>query len=248
MTTKIQKFSFEIGLPTEGGLVELENNDGFIELEDGTGSVAEEVEYQSSIYKKIEATLLWRFNKAEVLTSIITQKARWYQNNYDKFWADWYTNVFNLATANSFGLAVWAIILNLPIELDIDPDPPDKLVFGFGPDVGAWSEGYGLNFFNANFSNGAAPVILSLSQRRFLLQLRYFQLQSRGSTAEINAFLPTIVGGINNGAGTIYCIDNLDMTITYVFTFTPDPELIPALYQYDVLPRPEGVDVSIIVS
>lgn len=240
MPTNIQNFEF-----SPPAFIELEDDQGFIELENGSGNIAQEIS-NSVISNNILKALLWRFNNALVLQSLITQKSEWYGEFYDQFWSSWYSDVFNLPTANAFGCAVWAIILNLPIQINNNPDPPDKPIFGFGPDVGSWEEGYGQNFYNANFSFGGTILDLTVAQRRFILQLRYFQLQSDCATPSINAFLPLIVNGVNEGSGTIYCVDNLDMTVTYVFTFTPDEQLIPALLIYDVLPRPAGVALNIV--
>lgn len=197
--------------------------------------------YGVDIENAINSSLLWQYNKALRLTSLVNQKATWYEDNYNLFWLNWYSDVFNLYTANIFGLAVWTIILNLPLRVNQQSDPEGKPIWGFGPDVGSWVAGYALNFENANFSNITTPQ-LNTEEIRFLLQLRYFQLQACGAVPEINQFLVTIVGGLSD-TGTIYVVDNLNMTITYFFTFTPRPALITALEFLDVLPRPSAVKV-----
>lgn len=200
---------------------------------------------ESSIKRFITAALLWQYNNAPIITSLITQKATWYNTNYSVFWADWYRDVFNLKTCNNFGITVWCIILQLPIQTDA-VDPPNKPIFGFGPDTGAWTPGYAKNFGHSNFSEVSTPQ-LNFQEKRFLLQLRFFQLHSDTDTLGINAFLPTIIGEINNGSGTLFVFDNLNMTVTYTFTFTPRPVLIEALEKYDVLPRASGVKVIIVL-
>ena len=51
-------------------------------------------------------SLLWQYNEAETLQSILQQKQDWYDLNFSQFWDDWYNDVFNLQTANNFGLSV----------------------------------------------------------------------------------------------------------------------------------------------
>ena len=79
--------------------------------------------------------LLWQYNDAENLQSVLQQKQDWYTINQTEFWQDWYDNVFNLLTANQFGLNVWAIILGLPLNVTLAPS--DGLdIFCFGIDNG----------------------------------------------------------------------------------------------------------------
>src|ERR1700730_2318587 len=61
--------------------------------------------------------LKWLQNEAPNLQSLVNQKAAWYSQFHESFWANWQVNVFNLQTANSFGLMVWCIILGVPSQL-----------------------------------------------------------------------------------------------------------------------------------
>src|ERR1700733_14966336 len=58
--------------------------------------------------------ILWQYNDAINLQALLEAKDSWYFNNQTQFWNHWFNNVFNLATANDFGLAVWSIILGQP--------------------------------------------------------------------------------------------------------------------------------------
>lgn len=57
--------------------------------------------------------ILWQYDQAKNLKSLLTQKSAWINENLADFWANWYTDVFDLNTANEFGLAVWGRILNV---------------------------------------------------------------------------------------------------------------------------------------
>ena len=198
----------------------------------------------SPIEAKINAAKIWQNNNAQSILSLITQKAEWYKENYDDFWAAWYDNVFNLETANDFGVAVWAIILNLPIQIAIDIDLTQPY-FGFGPDTGSWSEGYGENFNYSNFSPGGLEPDLTLEEKRFLLRCRYFSLITKTNVLTINPFLAKIAPSLGGSGATIYAIDHFNMTIEYVFNFTPSGYFNQILYQYDILPRPAGVKLIV---
>ena len=53
--------------------------------------------------------LIWQYDNAPRLQKLIQQKQDWYNRNNTEFWTDWLKNVFNINTANDFGLTVWGI-------------------------------------------------------------------------------------------------------------------------------------------
>lgn len=182
--------------------------------------------------------LLWRFNTAPNLQSLVVAKQAWYDANQTQFWTDWFTNVFNIPTANDFGCAVWAIILGIPLAVVQQPDP-EKPTFGFGLFV---TTGF-YNFNNSNFGVTQQTIIpLTLEQKRLVLRLRYFQLISRGTVTQTNRFLKQLFADF----GGAYVVDGLDMTCTYVFQFVLPSALQFVFSNYDLLPRPAGVSVTIV--
>lgn len=175
--------------------------------------------------------LLWQYNDAAAIQSLLTQKQEWWTENQTAFWENWYNDVFNLQTANDFGLAVWSFILNLPLFINILPITP-KISWGFGQ--------YRKNFNNGNFARTQGGIVLTTEQKRLVLRLRYFQLITRGAAPEVNAFLKIVFVDY----GDVYMLDGLDMSITYVFMFDPPSALLQALTDYDLLPRPAGVKLK----
>lgn len=174
--------------------------------------------------------ILWQYEDAEKLLSIARAKQAWIENNQTEFWSSWYRDVFNIETANAFGLSVWGRILNIKMQV-VEAPQPDKIAFGFGE-------------FNANFNNGNFGVLndqnvgLTLEQQRTVVRMRYFQITSRCTIPEINEFLKGLFGD----QGTVYVIDTYDMSfVTFLFTFTPDSHLQFILENYDLLPRPASV-------
>lgn len=195
-------------------------------------STVQEFDFSVNLLK----ALLWQHNKAEALEGIIRSKQDWYNVNQKDFWSNWYRDVFNLDTANDFGLSIWGRILGLPLSVTIESSI-NKEAFGFGTNH--------KNFNNGNFARArTSEQQLDTDQRRIVLKLRYFQLTSRGSVPEINEFLNALFGG----QGNVYVIDSLDMSYaTYFFNFEPGSQLRFILEKYDLLPRPAGVGVRYVV-
>ncbi len=192
--------------------------------------------------------ILWQYDEATNLLSLINKKQDWYNANQTKFWSDWYNNVFNLLTANAFGLSVWSYILYVPLFFENIPESADAPIWGFNQILSFPTlENTYLNFQNGNFSSKGTVISLTLEEQRFLLRLRYFQLSNRGSITVINKFLDYLVTTSNiNYTGTIYALDGLDMTMTYIFTASDfSQNLFKALQILDLLPRPVGVRIKV---
>jgi len=180
--------------------------------------------------------LLWRFNKAARLQSLLTAKQAWYDTNQTAFWSSWLTNIFDIRTANNFGCTVWAILLGVPITIIQTPDYLTKPVWGFGT--------YHRNFNRGNFAiQKTSAIPLTLEQKRLILQLRYAQLISRGTVTQTNALLKYIFNA-NGFPFAPYVLDGLDMTMKVVFPFAIPAALLLVLNNYDILPRPDGVKLD----
>lgn len=193
--------------------------------------------------------MLWQYDNTERLKSLLNAKNQWYFTNYETFWAQWVPQVFNLTTANEFGLAVWSIILCVPLFIIYDPHF-DKPTWGFNEvTVFPAYQNDNENFDNGNFS-GEIPTVLTIEEQRLLLRIRYFQLTSRGATPDTNYMLGYLFANETKLFAELpiaYVIDGLDMTITYVFNFNISHNLIQILKDYDILPRPAGVEAKFIV-
>lgn len=177
----------------------------------------------------VQQALLWQYNEAVNLQAIVKNKQAWYDSNQTQFWENWYRDVFNLQTANIFGLSVWSIILGQPIVFN-NAANPGQIPWGFGTN--------NVDFTQGNFAGGAGgSYALPLSAARILLQLRAFQLVSSGTVPEINRMLAYVF----KNYGPAWLIDNHDMTQTYMFDFTLTADLIYIFNNIDILPRPAGV-------
>lgn len=192
--------------------------------------------------------ILWQYDESTNLLSLINQKQQWYNTYQTQFWQNWYTNVFNLLTANEFGLSVWSYILFVPLFLENTPEPADAPIWGFNQIISFPTlENTYLNFQHGNFSTKGLIISLTVEEQRFLLRLRYFQLSDRGSITVINQFLNYLLATSNiNYSGSIYALDGLDMTMTYIFTASGfSSNLLNAIQTLDLFPRPTGVRIRI---
>jgi hypothetical protein len=180
--------------------------------------------------------LLWQHDNATALRSLIESKQDWYNTNQATFWANWYRDVFNIDTANDFGLSVWGRILNVGLGLQVD-STIGITHFGFGT--------YHRNFNNGNFARATSgEQALSTDQKRLIIRLRYYQLISRGTVVEINEAMARIFGDL----GQVFVRDPLDMSkITYVFKFTPSSRVRLILDRMNLLPRPSGIGSEYVI-
>lgn len=169
--------------------------------------------------------LIWQYNDALNLQGLLEDKQSWLDANVRDFWDNWYTDVYDLRTANDFGLQVWAIILGMKFTL---AENVPTLIFGFNPNA-------------KNFSNGAflptGEAVLTTEQKRTILQLRFRQLTSNATIDEMQRAVSQIIPNA-------IVIDNLDMSVVLSLPTIPDSTMLYILDNYDVIPRPAGVQID----
>lgn len=183
----------------------------------------------------------WQRSNAELLLSWLIKKTEWYAENHCNFWNVWFDNIFNLDTANDFGLSVWSIILDENTYGVTQASPVGFKAWGFGVNR--------QNFNNGNFgTNDDSGYNFTTEQRRILLKMKAFILHMSGRVHGSGVL------GINEGLENIfgndvaYCFDNRDMTFTYVFYDESLSQLAIELQSRDLLPRPGGVNVSVTIA
>lgn len=180
-------------------------------------------------------TVLWQYENAPKLKSLVQSEQDWANENVTEFWENWFRDVFNLKTANDFGLNVWSIILDIPLIIN-RPRRIDSSVFGLGSNH--------KNFGNGNFGRGRTKdMVVTTEQARKILLLRWFQLTSRPTISNTNEALEIVFG-----AGMAYAQDSLDMSNQFfMFTERPDYQTIDMLKNTDLLPRPSTIGSTILV-
>lgn len=212
-------------------------NDGSIITTDGGAALVQAVAGNSDDIQQFDfssnllAALIWEYNSAEKLQQLIINRQNWNNENQEGFWLSWIRDVFDLRTANEFGLKVWSIILALPLFVEAPPDSFDKPTFGF-------DSSFYKNFDRGNFSNfSGGSSALPLETKRLALRLRYFQLVSSGTVPETNRMLAYLFAPY----GKAYLLDGHNMTQVYVFRFPIPSVLSYLLDNFDILPRPAAV-------
>lgn len=180
----------------------------------------------------------WQRSNAEKFKCLVEKKDQWYQKNHCDFWNSYYHDTFNLDTANDFGLSVWSVILNEQVYGVVKPS--DKISWGFGVNKA--------NFNNGNFGvNSDTGYNFTIEQARILLKMKAFTLHMSGKVHGVGVI------GINEslqkilGTGKMSCIDNRDMTFTYIVYDDALSGLSTELYKRDLLPRPVGIDIKLVI-
>ena len=173
--------------------------------------------------------LLWQHDNAPRLKALLAEKQAWYDDQNKQFWTDWMRDVFDLRTANPFGLSVWAIILGQPIVFSNVSDPSQP----------AWGVGtYHRNFGRGNFASGRQSYELSMETARVILRLRYYRLIGTVQAPAINRALKDV---FFENYGPAFVTDLLNMKQMYIFGFVPPTDMQFAFNHFDVLPRPSTV-------
>lgn len=183
-------------------------------------------------------SILWQYENADKFVRLIQSQQAWIDENQNNFWTDWFRDVFDVDTANSFGLSVWARILGINLAVSTKPT------------VGNTSFGFGSkrkNFGHGNFGRDRdGQINLSLDQQRLVIKLRLAQIIVRPTAYYINEMLES---NLNTPERSVYAYDTLDMEdIVYVFDFAPDSQLRFILENYDLLPRPSTLGARWIVA
>lgn len=184
----------------------------------------------------VEDTILSQFaNSPTILDLIGSFSAAVNPNaNIDAF----YSSVWNVLTAVGYGLDVWGRIVGVTRVLQVSTgqwlgfqeagDPTVETPFNQAP----------------FFSGGSVTSNFALTDdafRQLILAKAYANI-SNGSIPSINQILMTLFGS----SGVCFCTDGQNMTMTYTFEFTLSPVQAAIVSQSGVLPRPAGVQVTIV--
>lgn len=184
----------------------------------------------------LDKALDWQRSKAPNLKALIQKKQAWYEANHCDFWNNWVVDVFNLDTANEFGLSVWSIILDEPLFGVTKESPPDYPTWGFNADDD-------FNFGNGSFgANADTGYNFTLEQKRIILKLKAYTLHMSGTIPGINDALARIFG-----EGELIALDGLDMSIVYLIGSIEIVGFIREILDRDLLPRPAAVGVGYII-
>jgi hypothetical protein len=147
--------------------------------------------------------------------------------------------IWNVDTAQGYGLDVWGRIVAVNRVLKIGVGPP---YFGF--DEGIDYQPFGTGGLGPFYSGQQTTenYLLSDPGFRVLILAKAFSNICDGSIKSINRLLITLFGSSGKG----YVVDNLDMTMSYVFEFKLSPVQAAILTNSGVFPKPTGVSYNIV--
>jgi hypothetical protein len=182
----------------------------------------------------VEQTIISQYGNSATITQLI----RGMNDSIDPR-ADldaFYNFVWNVETAQGFGLDIWGRIVDIPRTLLI---PPDMFNLGFneaGPQARPFNE--------APFYDGVPPT----SETYFLSDAAYRQLILVKALSNISACdAPTLNRLLQNlfgDRGRCYVNDLGGMALRYVFEFALTAYEFAIITQSGALPRPAGVQSS----
>jgi uncharacterized protein DUF2612 len=188
-----------------------------------------------------EATVLSQYANSPTIMQLITNMSAYLdpRTNINNF----YTLLWNIQTAQGYGLDVWGRIVGVGRVLTISAGT----YFGFQGPSGA----SGTGFNQAIFYNGepsTSNYSLLDGPFRALILAKAFANICNATIPAINQILINLYG--QNGPfplpGNSYCTDGEDMTMTYTFPSNLTPVEIAIVNQSGVLPKPAGVSVTVV--
>jgi len=157
-------------------------------------------------------------------------------SDFDAF----YNLIWNVLTAQGYGLDLWGRIVGVVRVLQL---PSSGKYFGFEEATGLTVDPFNQSPF---YSGATLTNNFSLTDAAFrtLILAKALANISDGSIPGINQVLLSLFPG----RGNCYVTDAQDMTMTYTFLFALTAVEIAIVSQSGVLPKPVGVQATVIHS
>lgn len=181
-----------------------------------------------------EQTIISQYSNSPTLVQLITSF-----NGYVDPSADFdafYNLVWNIDTAQGWGLEVWGRIVGVGRIVQVSAGE----YFGFEEATDAEPFGQAPFYAGAPTTDNYA---LTDDAYRTLILAKAMANICDGSIPAINQVLLNLFPG----RGNCYVTDGEDMTMTYTFEFPLSPVEMSIVTQTGVLPRPCGVDATVVV-
>ena len=246
----VMEGSIEIELSTEGNLLVPVPMSGDIEVKldvDGSmevlrsGEVGIEVGVSGAMVVPPEIpipnTVISQYANSPRLVRLIKNVAEYIDpaTNFN----DFYDYVWNVDTAQGFGLDIWGKIVGVSreIEIDIEDDP-----FGFETGLSDYQP-----FNQGTFYTGEtfiATYKLDDDAFRLLILTKALANITDCSVPSINRLLQNLFAD----RGRCYVNDLGNMLIRYTFEFVPEPHELSIITKSGVFPHPSGVRVFMIIT
>jgi hypothetical protein len=176
-------------------------------------------------------TVINQYANSPIISRLCTNMGQYLDLTAD--FDNFFDTVWNVDTAIGYGLDIWGRIVGVNRVLQI---PVGGRFLGFEEAGGATVDPFNQSPF---FSGQPITSNFALSDDAFrvLIFAKALANISDGSIKAINQLLRNLFAG----RGNCYVVDNLDMTMTYMFKFILTPVEAAIVEQTGVLPKPVGV-------
>jgi hypothetical protein len=184
------------------------------------------------------STIISQYANSPIITGLVAYMDEWLDQtqNLDNF----YDNIWNVATAQGYGLDVWGRIVGVQRTVQV----AQGKFFGFNEQTVNTVEPFGPGGVGCFYSGTPQTVSVALADSSFrqLIFAKAAANISNGSSRSINSILRSLFPN----RGNAYVVDNLNMTMQYVFLFSLQPFELAIVSQSGVLPKPVGVQATIV--
>jgi hypothetical protein len=178
-------------------------------------------------------TIISQYSSSPSIGAVIDSFNQWIDPTVDL--DDFYDKIWNLDTAEGYGLDIWGRIVGVGRVLQIAASK----YFGFDEATNLSADPFNTSpFYTGQQINN--NFILSDDGFKTLILAKALSNICDGSIPAINQVLLTLFPG----RGNVYVANGRDMTMTYTFTFAPTPVESAIVSQSGVLPLPAGVSVT----
>ena len=192
-----------------------------------------------------QGTVISQYNQSPTLQSLLFAINQWIDPTEDL--RNFYDFIWNVDTAQGYGLDVWGRIVAVERVLRVQVNDP---YFGFDEAtvLSAWpfntrdvapNTRQSGGIFYQNEPLNANYVLSDEGYRTLILAKALFNIVN-GSIPAMNQILINLFAD----QGKAYIVDNQNMSMTYQFEFIPTAVDAAIISQSGVMPRPTGVSVT----
>lgn len=189
-----------------------------------------------AISPNIDSTLISQYAQSPVLTQLIDNLSEYFDQSAN--WNNFYQYVWNIDSAQNWGLDFWGKVLRVTRYLEI---PVTGEYLGF---QGAGGSASGFPFDVGVFFDGATATqtyALPDATYRLLLYAKAFANICRTCIPVLNQLMRLLFPGL----GDTYCLDNGNMAMTYYLGWSPTAVQLAIVEQSGAVPHPTGVAVTV---
>jgi hypothetical protein len=182
-------------------------------------------------------TVISQYANSPIITTLIANFQQYVDQTLNM--QSLYDNIWNVLTAQGYGLDVWGRIVGIQRVVQIQT----TRFFGFEeqtPTVEDFGPGGAGPFYNG--VPATSNYALADQAFRQLILAKAAANLSSGSVPSINA----ILRGLFFGRGNCYVQDNYNMSISYVFKFPITQVELAIISMSGVLPKPSGISSTIV--